>query len=187
MVENSAQEIARLRKKQKLSQAQLATLAGVSQASISRIEKDEQQPDLRLYAKIAKALKIDLSEIVPSGLLDQLLGQDYNESFYAFCPNPFCNKNSFYINKQDGKPYVTWNSGSTFRTDLYDKVNFCSGCGTDLVKECPSCKQRLQDRGTRFCISCGSKISDRPTKEEWKQIEETCKAKAEFNDDDIPF
>lgn len=187
MENNSAQKITSIRKRQKLSQSKLALLADVSQASISRIEKEEQQPELKLFAKIAKALNVELSEIVPEELLNELLGQTYQEQFYAFCPNPFCDKNGTGLNKSTGKPFVLWNSGTSHHIDRYDESNFCSRCGTDLVKECPSCKRKLEDKGSRFCISCGSKISDRPTEDEWKKIEELEKIKEEDFNDDIPF
>lgn len=183
----SAQKIATFRKRKKLSQSKLAELADVSQASISRIEKEEQQPDLKLYAKIAQALKVELSEIVPEELLNELLGQAYQENFYAFCPNPFCDKNKTGLYENTYKAYVLWNSGSSHHIDRYDETNFCSRCGTDLVKECPSCKRKLEDQGSRFCISCGSKITDRPTKDEWETITKLEKAKKEDFDDDIPF
>lgn len=177
--------LAPLRKKKKYSQARLAELAGVSQATISRLEKEEQQPDLKLLAKIAPALDVELSEIVPEELLNNLLGQTYQEYFYVFCPNPLCERNEVGIQK-DGSPYARWKSGHTYDMSRYKEVNFCTRCGTDLVKECPSCKRTL-DQGSRFCISCGSKITERPTKEEWKRITDIAKAETDEFDDDIPF
>jgi transcriptional regulator with XRE-family HTH domain len=175
-----------LRKKKKFSQARLAELAGVSQATISRLEKEEQKPDLKLLGKIAQALEVELSEIVPEDLLNSLLGQTHQEAFYAFCPNPFCERNETGLNK-DGTAFVMWKSGQRHHVERYNEVNFCTRCGTDLVKECPSCKRMLEDQGSRYCISCGSKITERPTEEEWKQITETEKAKADEVDDGIPF
>ncbi len=189
MESNSAQKITAIRKKQKFSQSKLAELAGVSQASISRIEKEEQQPDLKTFAKIAQALEVELSEIVSEELLNDLLGQTNQEYFYAFCPNPFCDKNETGLQKDGKTPLVFWSSGSSHHVNRYDETNFCSRCGTDLVKECPSCKRKLEDQGSRYCISCGCKITDRPTKVEWETITETELEKAKIGefDDSIPF
>lgn len=184
MEETTSQKIIKARKRQKLSQADLAALIGVSQASISRIEKSEQHPDFKLYAKIAKALKVDLKDIAPEEMLEQLQRQSPFENFYAFCPNPFCDKNEFGWNKDTMKSFVRWNSGKFHEAENYNKANFCSSCGTDLVKECPNCKQRLTDKGSRYCMGCGTEITERPTHEEWKIIEEKNKAKLA---DELPF
>lgn len=177
------QTLSVFRKRRKLSQAQLAAEAGVSQATISRLEKGEQQVELRTLAKIAKALGVDLRDLLPDSELEVALGQLEQNDFYAFCPNPFCQKNSLQLT--NGQPSVSWKSGQKFPRERFGEVNFCTRCGEELAKECSSCKRRLEDVGTRFCVSCGRPITTRPTAEEWTKIGEMLKQTKE--DDDIPF
>jgi len=176
------QALSVFRKRKKLSQAQLAAEAGVSQATISRLEKGEQQVELRTLAKIAKALGVDLRDLVPDSELEAALGQLEQNDFYAFCPNPFCPKNSFEL--KNGLPAVYWKSGQKYARERFGEVNFCTRCGEELAKECSSCKRRLEDVGTRYCVSCGRPITSRPTPEEWKRIGEMLN---QVKEDDIPF
>lgn len=176
--------IAALRRRKKLSQGELAALAGVSQATISRIEKGTHKPDLRLLAKIARALGAELRDVAQDSDVLEVANQP--DQFYAFCPNPFCDRNKFERSKE-GKPLVYWMSGVKYPMERYDEVNFCARCGTDLAKDCPSCRRVLSDVGTRYCISCGAAISNRPTADEWKRIEALLPKEQKPDDDDIPF
>lgn len=184
--------IAELRAEQKMTQAQLADLAGVSQATISRLESINEDSDLRqdtrLLGKIAKGLKVSLAELFPDCFSPRLKG----EEFWAFCPNPMCEKNESGV-YENGTPHVCWKSGSLYCSDDYDDVNYCTHCGTQLVKECPNCRKPLEERYPKFCIKCGHKICSRPTAEEWKLIQqhwETNKLKrstGSLTEEDIPF
>jgi len=49
------------RKKQNISQRDLAKLTGLKQSTISRMEKDVVSPRLDTFIKIANALKMDLN------------------------------------------------------------------------------------------------------------------------------
>jgi len=181
-------DIATLRKKHNLSQTQLAEIANVSQATVSRIESGDSTPNLQFLSSVAKHLGIPLRELVPEGQLRALLGQDELSEFYAFCPNPFCDRNRYF--KKDRTDYINWLSGRTYPSEAFDEVNYCTRCGTRLVKECPSCGRRLEDGGTNYCISCGKEINDRPTPNEWKRIHNELneKEKASIDEDEeVPF
>ena len=175
-------DLAVLRKAKELSQAELAEYIGVSQATISRIENGETQLSLQLAAKLARVLEVDLVDIIPEESLRNLTGHVGQEAFYAFCPNPLCVRNK--VEKVDNQVLVTWNSGQRYPSHRYEEVNFCTSCGTALVRECPQCKRLLENPGTWYCMSCGSRITDRPTPDEWAQIRELLAPK---DDDDIPF
>ncbi len=178
--------IAKLRKRQKLSQGELAMRAGVSQATISRLEKQEQEANVTTLAKLARALGVELSQLVPEATLNA--EQDGVDSFFAFCENPFCHRNDRKLNEEQ-KPVVFWNSWQALDNASWSDVNFCRACGGDLVKECTSCNRRITEKNTRFCTRCGKKLSSRPTKAEWLRLEEQVKAAAAKpkEEDDIPF
>lgn len=53
-------ELIRLRKKQEISQSELARLTGNKQQAISRIEKKEHSPSLKLFYCMVNALGYDL-------------------------------------------------------------------------------------------------------------------------------
>lgn len=53
-------EVVNLRKEQHMSQKQLAKLTGNKQQAISRIEKKEHSPSLKLFYSIVNALGYDL-------------------------------------------------------------------------------------------------------------------------------
>lgn len=57
------QKVQGLRKKQNLSQEQLADLAGVHRTYIGMIERAEKNITLRNIEKIANALKVDIKEL----------------------------------------------------------------------------------------------------------------------------
>jgi transcriptional regulator with XRE-family HTH domain len=158
--------VAKLRKKKKLSQEDLAYVAKVSQATISRIEKNEQVGNLQTLGKIAQALGVALSEIVPP---EALPPGDDDKRFFAFCDNAFCDQNYHYVDK-DKAPWVRWKSYQSYSPSAWPEVNFCKRCGTGLTKECPSCKTRLHESNINYCTRCGTRISPRPTKDEWERI-----------------
>lgn len=56
-------EIVNIRKERKISQSHLAKLTGNKQQAISRIEKKEHSPSLRLFYSIVNALGYDLKII----------------------------------------------------------------------------------------------------------------------------
>jgi transcriptional regulator with XRE-family HTH domain len=170
--------IASRRRQKKLSQEGLAQLAGLSQATISRVEKGEGST-LQVLAKIARALDVPVREIAEESGLQNLFEQSEAEIFYAICPNPFCKKNELIL--VDGKPAVSWSSGQFYPMARLQETNFCPSCGTELAKECPSCGKILEEKNARFCIRCGNPIHKRPTPEEWIRIGKL------FSNDDIPF
>lgn len=174
--------IVELRKSRNMSQADLASAVGVSQATISRLEKDEGAATIQALAKIARVFAYDLRDLLPPDRLRELSGAFVGDEFYAFCPNPFCRDNTTGV--KDGIPTVTWKSGKSYETELFEETNFCPSCGTELAKECPSCSRKLE-RNAKYCIACGKEITNHPTEDEWKRIK-SLHTPTEF-DDDIPF
>ncbi|MEX0895898.1 MAG: helix-turn-helix transcriptional regulator [Patescibacteria group bacterium] len=54
----------KLRSDKKLTQAQLAKLAGITANYYARIERDEENPSIEVIRDIAKALKVKSCEIL---------------------------------------------------------------------------------------------------------------------------
>jgi DNA-binding XRE family transcriptional regulator len=183
-MDHFGRQLSELRKQASRSQADLASAIGVSQATISRLEAAESCPtDIRLLSKIAKALNEPLNALVPEQFLEQLLPNFYGETFSAFCPNPFCDLNAHGLDAT-GAVAVSWKSWDKYDSSRFDEVNFCHRCGTELVKDCPSCKHRFDQKSAQFCMTCGTRITSRPTAEEWKKLHEIHEAQRES---DIPF
>lgn len=176
--------ISDLRKEKEISQETLANAIGVSQATISRIESGDAYPSLQILAKIARFFHLELRDIVSEGRLNEIFETQGLDAIYAFCPNPFCDSNEFFRN--DGEPWIRWKSGKSYPTERYDEINFCSRCGTSLIKECQSCGKPVEESGARFCIRCGEKIVDRPTNDEWEKIRNILDSRGP-SVDDIPF
>ena len=59
-------EMIRLRKQEKITQSQLANLTGNKQQVISRIEKKENMPSLRMFCNILSALGYELQIVKKS-------------------------------------------------------------------------------------------------------------------------
>lgn len=179
--------LAALRKRNGLTQVEFGDSLGISQARISRLEKDEDWPtDVRLVAEIAKAFKLPVYDFVPEASLERLFGtHEQTQFFYAFCPNPFCPSNKH--GKAEGSYRVWWSSGQSVALAEFDHTNFCKSCGTRLVKDCPSCSALLDQKGQRYCGACGAPVTERPTPKEWQRIEDECKAHEALNEDEIPF
>lgn len=53
------------RKKRGLTQADLAGAAGISQAYLAQIERGQRVGDVRLYARLADALRLKIEDLVP--------------------------------------------------------------------------------------------------------------------------
>src|SRR5262249_35147453 len=139
-----------------------------SQATVSRIESADESPtDLRLLGRIGRLLNLPVSELFPDSANQS--PEFTNGRFLAFCPNPFCRSNK-YSRSKDGGAQVHWESKREYINELFEDTNNCSFCGTDLVKECPSCKKRLRRSGQDYCMACGTQIFDRPTHAEWEKI-----------------
>lgn len=68
------QRIKTFRQARRYSQNRLATLVGVDQSQISRIEKGENMPGLETLSSIARALRVSLAEL--TGELDDQTGMD---------------------------------------------------------------------------------------------------------------
>jgi hypothetical protein len=123
-----------------------------------------------------------LTELLDGQPAPPALVQSESEKFYAFCPNPLCERNEAGT-KIDDSPYVKWTSGREYFSEEFAETNYCESCGTQLIKECPSCGKRLSRAGTRFCITCGAPVVERPTHEEWEEIRKLAPAV----DEEPPF
>ncbi len=60
---NLGKTVRRLRKRQKISQEKLAEKAGIHRTYMGKIERGESNPPVQTVNKIAKALKVSLSEL----------------------------------------------------------------------------------------------------------------------------
>ncbi|WP_367391884.1 helix-turn-helix domain-containing protein [Lewinella sp. LCG006] len=73
-------EVSKLRRKKRLSQAKLAELTGLSRSSVSNIEKGRQQSPLHVLWQIAEVLGVPITDIIPTNnehetTLDDLIGK----------------------------------------------------------------------------------------------------------------
>jgi transcriptional regulator with XRE-family HTH domain len=59
-----AEKIRRIRKDRNISQEELALKAGLNRAYVGYIERGERKPSVDTLAKLAKALKVKLSEFI---------------------------------------------------------------------------------------------------------------------------
>lgn len=163
--------IASLRKESSLSQEALGDEIGVSQATISRLERSHEVPDdPRLIAKLGRAFDLGVRDFLADFEVPPGLTFHPGDMFYAFCPNPMCHTNQLKRGS-DGSPGISWRSGGSHDVQDFAEINFCGACGTELVKQCPSCERPLRDAGAEYCVTCGAQLNDRPTAEEWTQIE----------------
>lgn len=60
---NLGKKIRRLRKRQDVSQEALAEKAGIHRTYMGKIERGESNPPVQTVNKIAKALKVDISDL----------------------------------------------------------------------------------------------------------------------------
>jgi transcriptional regulator with XRE-family HTH domain len=58
-------QVKRVRERSLLTQEELADRAGIGTATLNRIEKDRVEPHFRTIRKLAKALDIDPSVLLP--------------------------------------------------------------------------------------------------------------------------
>jgi len=177
--------ISKLRKTHSISQQDLAQRAQLSQATISRLEASDSPPsDVQTISKLARALKTGVAELLDGFPAPSALVEGEVEQFYAFCPNPFCSSNEVGRGK-DKKVFVRWRSGEMYEGSTFDEVNYCRQCGTSIIKQCPSCKKTFRRQNTQYCVTCGTAVCERPTKEDWAKIAEDYPDIP--SDDDIPF
>ena len=161
-MDDFGEKLSESRKAANLTQAQLAEKVGVSQTTISRLEATKTYTgDVGVVAKLARFFKTPLKELMPY-LQSGMIG----DTFFAFCPNPFCSENT--LDESEG---LQWTSFREFPASDFADVNFCPGCGTALCKECPSCQRKFDKKFTLFCIRCGTRVCDRPTAEEAERIQ----------------
>jgi transcriptional regulator with XRE-family HTH domain len=59
-----AEKIRRIRKERNMSQEELAFKAGLNRAYVGYIERGERKPSVDTLSKLAKALKVKLSELL---------------------------------------------------------------------------------------------------------------------------
>ena len=75
--------IKKIRKDKKLTQGELATKANISRTYLSDVENNRYNPSLETLGDIARALEVDIKELVKSSLGEELapvrLGPNFNE------------------------------------------------------------------------------------------------------------
>jgi transcriptional regulator with XRE-family HTH domain len=59
------ERLKRQRTRKALTQAELAAKAGLTTAAVARIERDENEPRMTTLRKLAKALDVEPSELLP--------------------------------------------------------------------------------------------------------------------------
>lgn len=59
-----AEKVRKIRKERNISQEELAFKAGLNRAYVGYIERGERKPSVETLAKLAKALKIKMSELL---------------------------------------------------------------------------------------------------------------------------
>lgn len=69
--------LSRLRKKAGLTQLKLATDAGTDPTTISRLERGEQNAELATIAKLARALRVDITQLLGPQSIWEFLVDDY--------------------------------------------------------------------------------------------------------------
>ena len=57
-------ELKKLRQQKNLSQAELAKRAGIAQSTICYLETGQKNPTITTVKKLAKALELDLTELI---------------------------------------------------------------------------------------------------------------------------
>lgn len=192
-----ALRVQRLREDRGLKQSELAAKAGISQSTLSRLENTEiRSGGVQIVLKVARALGVTFSELVVGTPMEGLIHDESKsgDSFFAFCPNPFCDLNEPSLN-QDGSVRVDWDSSQQFSSSEYEEINYCESCGTELVKECKGCGKRLHRSVSNYCRRCGDPLNRRPTKDEKLLLSKAlAKSKSRYESygepvsaDDIPF
>src|SRR5579859_1027861 len=96
--------LADLRRQRRISQTELAEKAGLSQATVSRLERGEAPQSLAVLAKVARALSIPVRELAAFvGLQDLFQEGEIPGKFVAICPNPLCSRNERKV-MEGGQP-----------------------------------------------------------------------------------
>ena len=131
--------IQRLRNEIKISQQQLAILAGIHIQSMGKIERGQTQ---RLNQKTKVGLATALS--IPVEYLDAVLcGQPVSMvEKKQFCPQCWT---------PGSNPDPVW---------LMQRAKYCLVCGTILRTRCHRCDEAISDFKHRFCPNCGAGYSE---------------------------
>jgi hypothetical protein len=126
--------------------------------------------DVLLLSRLARQLDTTFTELAAGLELRPTVPDqgDESEYFFVVCPNPLCPKNK--REQRNGASYVSWTSYDGFPFFEFSEINYCGSCGTELIKECPSCRRRLGKKQTRYCTKCGQQLIKSPTDEQWEEI-----------------
>lgn len=155
----------------KLSQAKLAKRVGVSQATLSRLEKSESDPsDFRLLVNIAKALSIPVASLVEGTPLAASPEENREGQFLAICVNLLCPRNEVERLK-DGRIRFKYTAEQMHPLSEFGEIHFCGACGRSLLKECPNCQAKVKENTQRYCVRCGHALLPLPSDEIIKKIQ----------------
>ena len=133
--ESLATYVQRVRQHLRLSQQEVALLAGIHLQSLGKIERDLTK---RLNQKTLKGLALALQ--VPFEYLDAVskgipVAATTTLKFCPLCWTPGTAPDPIWTNP---------------------RAQFCCLCGTPLVSRCPSCSEPISSMKFRFCPFCGS-------------------------------
>lgn len=130
-----AQYICRMRKDAKLSQQQLADLAGIHLQSLGKLERGKtHRINQKTLAGLATALSIPI-EYLDAVCFGKPVSLVETKKFCPDCWTP------------DSEPDPTW---------TLHRANYCLICGSSLRSTCSKCSQPLASFTHKFCPLCGS-------------------------------
>jgi hypothetical protein len=139
----------------------------VSIATISR-DLTGQTPDIpkaRLDA-YAKILRVPFKYLATEEDLRAQIRQpnppsqdgELSVKYWAFCPYKCCPTARWAVWKQTGEP-AKFHDHGWFNAE--EEGRYCRRCGTELVKECRTCKkQKIEHRGDLYCGTCGERFAE---------------------------
>lgn len=92
--------IATCRKKNKLTQEQLAEKLGVTSKSVSRWENGKTMPDVSLFNQLCKELKITINDL--------LSGEEISENNFVLSADRLVDYSKYIKRKEKTKSFVSW-------------------------------------------------------------------------------
>ena len=112
--------IKRARKDKNMRQSQLSKLTGISVNSISRYENGDREPTLNVLEKIASALEIPLSQLLP---ITEQIGLATLEYFSSETSEGRSRQlhRSFDLLSEDNQIKVIDYSDNLLKVEMYDK------------------------------------------------------------------
>ncbi len=114
-MESIGHRILRLREEKEMKQKELADLAGITEASLSRYENNKRTPNGEVISRIATALEVTT---------DYLLGMEKPPSIFDEIPIPEPYTDKYKVTSRDKKQYLEHMKKATeafFMNDEFDE------------------------------------------------------------------